>query len=279
MARIGRPEVIAADTGSAVIDPVTGQPARDVNYITLADTEPLLIDEQPDALDDLGLTEARQKMDAAHNDIIQTKYDLAVWKATPGLFAEDKPAKSPFTEIRERNNSPQPHAVTAEEIQTAIDAASIKDPEYRAAAKEFLAEVLPAVKKENARLIAELNAAEAELAQIVREYKAKANAARRNLEDFNRDILTEYKKFETANSGSHTPENFIITSPACRPLVGYNVGKYEKVILLEEIQKKINALEAAEARDKDPEYIKQLARNNAKNNTVTKEGRRGVFFR
>ena len=278
MAQLAKPEVIAANTGNAVLDPVTGEPSRDVNYITLADTEPLFIDDVPDTLDDLGLTEARQKMDAAHNNMIQTKFDLAVWKTTPGLFDADAPAKSPFTEIRERGTVPQPRPVTADEIQTAIDAASIKDPEYRAAAKEFLAEVLPAVKKENARLIAELNTAEAELAQVVREYKAKANAARHKLEIFNRDIYGEYKKFETANSGSHTPENFIYTSPACRPLVGYNVGKYEKVALLEAIQDTINALDAAEARDKDPEYNKQLARNNGQANTVSK-GRRGFFFR
>lgn len=240
-------------------------PGYSVKHISVADTVPVYINESPGVLDDLNLTEARQKMDAAHNKIIKAKYDLAIWKAMPGVMQinNPRPDKSPFDEIRERATTPQPATVSAADIQAAIDATSIRDPEYREAAKAYLSEVLPVITTETNRLIAEYNEAQEELARITKEYQKRVTAAAEALEKLNNGIIDEFRKFETANNCKST-EGHTYTSRNCRPLVLVTSTDYgKKYQLLEFIQKEIERLEAEKAKGADIEASKNLERVNS----------------
>lgn len=217
----------------------------------------------PDVLDDLGLTEVRQKMDTAHNNMIQKKYDLAVFKETPGLFEDGKDllSESPFDIMR---GDVQKRRPSSEQVQYAIDAKPYADPEYRETAKEYLSKVLPILETEHARLVAEVNTAQAELAEITQEYRHKVAEAAGKLSAFNAGVRVEWQKFETANTGSRTPENFIVTSRGCTPIVYYSFPEYEQIEGLRAVRKAVDEYEARLKKGSTPEDIKQAARNAAR---------------
>ena len=234
-------------------------------YITLSDTAPILIADVPDILDNLGLKEARQKMDKAHNDMIKKKFDLAIFKVTPGLYddKQDPLAESPFDIIhgdKQERKIPSP-----EQVQYAIDAKPYADPEYRERAKDYLEEVLPVLETEYARLVAEVNTAQAELAEITLEYRHKVSEAAGKLSAFNAGVKAEWQKFETANTGSRTPENFIVTSRGCTPIVYYSLPRHDQVEGLRAVRKAIDDYEAQLNKGADPETVKQNARYSARN--------------
>lgn len=253
------------------------EPVLDVNYITLADTAPVLIEDVPDVLDDLGLTEARRAMDTAHNEMIKTKYALAIKKALPGYLegdGEDLLEVSPF-DLLTRKQEMLPPPPTPERIQSAIDAKPFTDPAYRASAKAYLAEVLPVVENEHARLAREVNEARAELARVTREYKRKVSQAEEALQKFNNGVQTEWQKFEIANEGSRTPENFKVTTPACTPICFYSFPYWEQVEGLRAIKKAIEDYEARVQYEGSPERNKQIARYNAQSANIVKSDTQG----
>jgi len=193
-------------------------PENEIVIITLSDTEPLLISDKPNILDKFKLKEARQKMDAAHNEIIKAKWNLAIEIDTPGLLTADneQPEQSPF-DILNTDMKRDAHPTT-KEIQAAIDSKPYTDPKYRETAKDYLTKVLPVLSAEHTRLISELNKAEAELAEITQEYEKKVSKAEKNLQAFNTDVQEEWRKFETANNVKSVL-NHTITTRDCRPIV------------------------------------------------------------
>lgn len=284
-------EVLKADTGRATKKVKYGKNAytgeveaegyevfHHVNYITVADTAPMLIKDVPDVLDDLGLADARRAMDTAHNEMIKTKYTLAIKKALPGYLegdGKDLLEVSPF-DLLTRKQEMLPPPPTPERIQSAIDAPSYTDPAYRASAKAYLTEVLPALEHEYRRLGGELNTARAELARVTREYKRKVAEAEERLQAFNNGVGKEWRKFEIANEGSHTPENFRVTTPACTPIVYYSFPYWEQVEGLRAIKKAIEKYEAEIKKEADPEYIKRLSVSNARQKDPIKSDRTGL---
>ena len=279
------PEVLEANAGRAVHDPVfhkvddkeviTFEPSDHVNYITLADTAPVLIDDVPDVLDDLGLTEARQKMDTAHNEMIQKKYQLAVMKSLPGYLPEDRGEDrlevSPFDVMIRKEAPARP---TARQIQSAIDAKPYADPEYREQALEYFSDVLPVVEAENARLIAEINTARAELAEITQEYRNKLAVAMGRYQKFNAGLGQEWRKFEIANKGSHTPENHVVTSGECSPIVFIIPANDDQIEGLRIIRKAIEDYEAQA--NGNPEDIKRASLYNSRNANPIKSDTQGL---
>lgn len=250
-----------------------------VKYISILDTEPILIEEKAGVLDEIGLTKERRKMDKAHNEMILTKFNLAKFKESPGAMKESQGEQSPFTAVIEKSERPVATMPTATEIQAAIDAPSISDPEYRAKAKAFLDAVIPAAKAETMKLNAEYNAISAELAELTQEYTAKLNAAKENIETFNAGIREEWEKFETANKGSRTPENFVFTTRNCRELTGLmKPHKYEQYTGLEAIRQTIKNYEQALEKDNSIENMKALAQSNAAKNTMTARRTGGEYI-
>ena len=191
-----------------------------LNIITYKDTAPVMIEDKEGAIDRVGFKKARKKMDEAHNNMINTKYQLAIYTQFPSdLRADHREERGPLADVVD--SSPRRHIPTQEDLQRAIDSPSYADPEYRKVAKEYLEKILPAVNAERDRLTEEIASAAAELEAVTLEYKEKLGAAKRNLKNFNRDVFAEYKKFEEAGKGSHTPENFVITSERYKPILGF----------------------------------------------------------
>lgn len=232
-----------------------------IGNITVADAPPVLIQPGASVLDDLGLQEIREEMDAEHNRMIRTKYDLAVYRVTPALIVPAGEEKSPFDSIYERETEPQPVPASADEVQRAIDAQSICDPQYRKTAKKFLCEVIPKVDAEADRLISEVVRAENELAHMQREYSKKVEAARAELKAFNEGVYNEYRKFETANAGSTIESGHTVTTSKCRRLVNnYSEDMMHRYKMLQAVKDVIDSYEAGR-RSVNPEQVKEVARN------------------
>ena len=199
------------------IDPNTCERVyRNVRIKTLHDTQPVLIEDVPGVLDGMGMTDARRKMDEAHNKMIRDKYNLALLKEAPYLHMQ-KDNRSPW----EKLYKPETPAPAPELLQSVIDSLSVWNDEYRAAAKEYLDTVLPAAKAETIRLQNEVKKARADLTRITREQRAKVAEAEKKLLAFNAGIHAEVEKFEIANAGSRTPENFHITSENAQDILNY----------------------------------------------------------
>lgn len=253
------------------------EPEHISKYTTLADHEPVLIESTPDALDRLGLKEAREMMDRAHNDMILKKYNLAIEKELPGYLPGDRPDPlntSPFDVMAKDDTPPRP---TADRIQLAIDAKPYTDPEYRETAKQFLAEVLPEAEAENARLLMEITRAREELAKVTEKYKKKLKEAKEAYNDFNKDMGKEWRKFETANSGIRTRENHVVTSEKCTPIFMIEPAAGSPQIEgLRGIKKVIEQYEARKEWEQNPEYMKELARFNARESDHIKSETQGM---
>ena len=212
-----------------------------LNIITYKDTAPVMIEDKEGAIDRLGFKKARKKMDEAHNNMINTKYQLAIYKEFPSdLHVDQREESGPLADVLD--SSPRRHIPTQEDLQRAIDSPSYADPEYRKVAKEYLEKILPAVNAERDRLTEEIASAAAELEAVTLEYKEKLEAAKRNLKNFNRDVFAEYKKFEEASRGGHTPENFVITSERYEPILRfYTPSASEAPEALEAVLEKLPA--------------------------------------
>ncbi len=230
--------------------------------LTIADTPPVLIPPASSVLDDLGLQEIREEMDAEHNRMIRAKYDLAVFMNVPGLYvdADKEKETGPIESIYSRATTPQPVAASYEEIQAAIDAQSICDPQYRKAAKKFLAVVIPRVDEESQKLTAEVVKAKKELAQVQKEYGERVRRAEAALKAFNNGIYEEYKKFEIANSGSTVESGHKVTTSNCRRLIIVEEVRTRRYKMLQRISDEIDNYEISR-RPMDKELIKEMARN------------------
>ena len=112
-----------------------------LNIITYKDTAPVMIEDKESAIDRLGFKKARKKMDEAHNNMINTKYQLAIYTQFPSdLQADQREESGPLADVLD--SSPRRHIPTQEDLQRAIDSPSYADPEYRKVAKEYLEKIL-----------------------------------------------------------------------------------------------------------------------------------------
>ena len=101
-----------------------------LNIITYKDTAPVMIEDKEGAIDRLGFKKARKKMDEAHNNMINTKYQLAIYKEFPSdLHVDQREESGPLADVLD--SSPRRHIPTQEDLQRAIDSPSYADPEYR----------------------------------------------------------------------------------------------------------------------------------------------------
>ena len=187
-------------------------------HVKFHDMEPLLIEDKPNALDDLGLTDVRRKMDAAHNEMIWQKYKLKLIQEIPADLDLEPDTRSPY----ERAIDPRPERkIERGNMQEAIDSISFEDPEYRRQAEEYFETVIPKVKEETQRLQAELNSAYAEWQRVTKEYEQKVQDARNALLRFNDSVMEEVRKFETADNGSKTAEGHVVISNGRRSILSH----------------------------------------------------------
>ena len=154
-----------------------------LNIITYKDTAPVMIEDKEGAIDRLGFKKARKKMDEAHNNMINTKYQLAIYTQFPSdLRADQREESGPLADVFD--SSPRRHIPTQEDLQRAIDSPSYADPEYRKVAKEYLEKILPAVNAERDRLTEEIASAALKFrksdahTELQKEYMRSAAAAR-----------------------------------------------------------------------------------------------------
>ena len=230
-----------------------------VRIITLHDTEPVTIKEEHSVIDDLKLKKVRQKMDAAHNDMIRKKYQLALYKEVPGLY-DKADNRSPYDQIF----NPLPERPSANQIQYLIDTLSFRDNEYRKTAKEYLDKVIPAAEAETKRLQREVDDAILEYNSLVAAQREKIRAAQQKLNAFNNGIHKEVLKFETAPEGSRTPDKCRITSADCEsvfPSGRFHSRNWEEDYKdLKEIQEKLESIEAESVSTPDREESLALIR-------------------
>lgn len=247
----------------------------EINFITLHDTAPLLIEEEHSALDDLKLKKDRQKMDEAHNRMIRKKYDLALLREAPALHREPD-NRSPYDQVF----NPRSQGPSAGQIQYVIDSSSLEDDEYRSAAKAYLKKVIPAAQAETVRLQAEVKKIKAEYSRTAAEYQKKIREAHKNLKVFNDEIRKEVRKFELANEGSRTPENFVIHSERLASI--YSDGAtvhwhdqdaaYKDLQSIQEFAERIDAYRnAVPDCEETINYLKSEAQNKVENKTGLRE--------
>jgi len=278
-----RKDVITTDLDIKKSNAAKSIPASygEINIITLHDTAPLLIEEEHSAIDDLKLKKDRQKMDEAHNRMIRKKYDLALLREAPALHREPD-NRSPYDQVF----NPRSQGPSAGQIQYVIDSSSLEDDEYRSAAKAYLKKVIPAAEAETVRLQAEVDKIQAEYIKAAAEYRKKIREAQKNLKAFNSEIRKEVRKFELANEGSRTPENFLIHSERLASI--YPSGAYQQHDQdaaykdLEAIRVSCEMIDASRNAAPDREEaisnLKSEAQNKVENKTGIREFIRTVVF-
>ena len=163
-----------------------------------------LFPDDPDVLDDLGLTKQRKDMTEAQNKMIQLKNEIAIRLEKGDIFPEiDRSKSSPFDYTSEQSKISDADVSKRRELmENALKAPAISDPEFRALTEEYLDLLIPAAKKKKREMVQEINTLEAEYAQLQHEYKRKISKARADLKQFMTDLDdVTMKRFQLTDTG------------------------------------------------------------------------------
>ena len=199
---------------------------ENVKIVTWEEIEPDLFPDQPDVLDELGLTEQRKKMTAAQNDMIKLKHDIRRELETGYLtYLKDQSDPKPEEPFNFNvDKTPDIDRYVHEKMARALNLSALRDPKYRMCAKEYLEALTAAVSKKEGELIGEIDRLSEELSKIQDEYQEKIHNLTNKLNSIRHGVGIAADRFYLTDTGSATQGGF---TPCEQPDPGLWIRVYK----------------------------------------------------
>ena len=173
-----------------------------------------LFPDEPDVLDELGLTQQRKDMTKAQNEMIRLKNDIAIKLEYGDLFPEYASGNNdPFDFNSDENKiSDSDYRKRLRSMENALKAPAISNPEFRSVTAKYLDDLIPVAKDKKLHMEQNIASLKAEYIQMQRKYTRKINESEQELRKFLNDLNdVTMKRFQFTDTGKATPGGLPVT--------------------------------------------------------------------